>query len=595
MTDSVGIVKTQYAELFTKDKLKLDCGRELGPITVAYETYGELSAEKDNAILICHALSGDAHVAGRHSPEDKKPGWWDNMVGPGKGIDTNKYFVICSNVLGGCKGTTGPGSINPETGRPYGLEFPMITISDMVRVQKALMDYLGITQLLSVIGGSMGGMQVLEWAVSYPEKVFSAIPIATTSQLSAQAIAFNAVGRNAILADPDFNDGQYYDKRPPARGLAIARMVGHITYLSEESMHRKFGRTLRYNSDYKYDFSSEFAVETYLDYQGQRFVERFDANSYLYITRAMDYFDLAGKYGSLEEAFSRTDARFLIISFSSDWLFPPEQSRRIVRALLRNKKDVSYCNVHSLYGHDAFLLEPEVLGSLISGFLDSNMRKRKTGKSIVLSSGFGDGFDQKESLSENRYEYPYIEDIITPGSRVLDLGCGDGSLLSILARDKDIFGLGIEIKQDRVVRCVQRGISVIQHDIDEGLDDFVDDSFDYAILSQTLPEVRNPELIIKEMLRVARTIVVTFPNFAHISARLQLAFGGKAPVTTHLPSRWYNTERIRFLSMKDFEEFCSKVGARIIRKVALGKGGRKLPFLQNLLAQQAIYILARAE
>ena len=373
LAGSVGIVRTQTVTLFEPpDVLRLECGQTLGPIEVAYETYGQLNADRSNAVLICHALSGDAHVAGYHSIEDRKPGWWDIMVGPGKGIDTNRYFVICSNVLGGCRGTTGPSSINPRTGRPWGLDFPVVTIEDMVKVQKRLIEYLGITRLLAVVGGSMGGMQVLEWAVRYPESVAAAIPVATTARLNAQSIAFNAVGRSAILADPDFAGGQYrVHGTVPENGLAIARMVGHITYLSEEGMHEKFGRQLRHAAKYAYDFNSEFSVETYLDHQGRAFVERFDANSYLYITKAVDYYDLSARAASLAEAFARTQARFLVISFSSDWLFPPEQSRDIVNALVANHAPVSYCNVQSNCGHDAFLLEHElpVYGGMTRAFL----------------------------------------------------------------------------------------------------------------------------------------------------------------------------------------------------------------------------------
>ena len=274
--------------------LSLECGKRLGPIDVAYETYGQLNEAGDNAILICHALSGNAHVAGYNHPEDKKPGWWEGMVGPGKGIDTNRYFVICSNFLGGCSGTTGPCSVNPETGRPYGLDFPIITVADMVRVQKLLLDKLGVKHLLAVIGGSIGGMQVLQWSIAYPEMMDAALPIATTTHLGAQSIAFDAVGRSAILSDAHFADGQYHSGEGPGQGLAIARMIGHITYLSEQGMRQKFGRELRGADKYSYDFNSEFAVETYLDHQGQSFVERFDANSYLYITKASDYFDLPG-------------------------------------------------------------------------------------------------------------------------------------------------------------------------------------------------------------------------------------------------------------------------------------------------------------
>ena len=367
---SIGIVETQYFRFAEPpDELVLESGKKLGPITVAYETYGRLNEERSNAILAAHALSGDAHAAGKHHPDDRSPGWWDGMIGPGKAFDTDKYFVICANFIGGCKGSTGPSSINPATGRHYGLDFPMITVSDMVKVQKTLIDHLGIEKLLSVSGGSLGGMQALEWSLVYPRSVKSVIPIASTGRLSAQGIAFNEVGRNAITSDPNWNGGDYYGKEVPAKGLAIARMVGHITYLSDEGMGMKFGRRLQNKETYGYDFSTDFAVESYLKYQGDKFVERFDANSYLYITKAMDYFDIQGKYGSLAEAFSRVAAKFLVISFSSDWLFQSYQSKEIVKALLANDKDVSYCEIESAYGHDAFLLDSEQQTKLISSFL----------------------------------------------------------------------------------------------------------------------------------------------------------------------------------------------------------------------------------
>jgi homoserine O-acetyltransferase len=315
-SDSVGIVKTQYLTLAEPPReILLECGRSLGPITLAYETYGELSAAKDNAVLILHALSGSAHAAGYNQPGERQPGWWDIMIGPGKAFDTRKYFVICSNVIGGCKGSTGPSSINPQTGRPYGLTFPIVTIHDMVNTQAMLIDHLGIKQLLCVVGGSMGGMQVLQWVVSYPDRVRLAIPIATTSKLSAQAIAFDEVGRQAIQSDPHWKEGDYYGKSVPRRGLAIARMIGHITYLSEQSMHQKFGRKLQDKTEYGYDLLADFQVESYLRYKGDHFVDRFDANSYLYISKAMDYFDLAHPYGKLEQAFANVLAKFLVISF----------------------------------------------------------------------------------------------------------------------------------------------------------------------------------------------------------------------------------------------------------------------------------------
>ena len=351
------------------DMLLLDCGRKLGPFSLRFETYGELTEKKDNAILILHALSGDAHVAGYHGKVGEKPGWWHEMIGPGKAFDTNVFFVVCSNVIGGCSGSTGPRSINPETGRRYNMDFPVITVSDMVRAQHKLMKHLGIKKWLSLSGGSMGGMQALEWTTMFPENVTSVIPIATTARLSPQSIAFNWVGREAIMGDPEWRNGNYEDS-VPEKGLSIARMLGHITYLSDESMDKKFGRKLQESNRYSFDFSYNFEVESYLNYKGQSFVERFDANSYLYITRAMDYFDLSSRFpGGLVESFNNVRSPFLVISFSSDWLFPPYQSREIVKALRANSIDVSYCEIKSAYGHDAFLLEVEVLSKLISDFL----------------------------------------------------------------------------------------------------------------------------------------------------------------------------------------------------------------------------------
>jgi len=367
-TGSVGVVETHYYDL--PEPLLLNCGKTLGPIRLAYETYGQLNADKSNCILIVHALTGDAHVAGFHSADDKRAGWWDNMVGPGKAFNTEKYFVLCSNIVGGCKGSTGPSSINPSTNRPYGLDFPMVTIQDMVNAQKSLVEHLGISRLLCVVGGSMGGMQVLQWTVAYPEMVRLAIPIATTARLSPQAIAFDAVGRQAIMADPNWNGGDYYGGNPPSSGLSVARMIGHITYLSDRSMHQKFGRGLQDKACLDYNFKTEFQVESYLNYQGDSFVKRFDANSYLYITRAMDYFDLSEPSGSLAKELSRATCAFLVVSFSSDWLFPTYMSKEIVSALRRNSLDVSYAEIQSDYGHDAFLLEVESLSRLIVNFLE---------------------------------------------------------------------------------------------------------------------------------------------------------------------------------------------------------------------------------
>ena len=372
--NSVGIVEKQaFTFAQPPDPMSLESGASIGPVTIAYETCGSLNKEKTNVILVLHALSGDSHMAGFYTPEDAKPGWWDTMVGPGKGIDTDNYYVICTNILGSCMGSTGPASIDPSTGKEYAFRFPMITITDMVTAQKALMDHLGIKKLLSVIGGSVGGMQVLEWCIRYPSMVVSAVPLATTCRHSALAIAFNEVARQSIMADPHWNNGDYYGQKKPDMGLAIARMIGHITYLSDESMRHKFGRKLQNKSALSFEFGAEFQVESYLQYQGKKFIERFDANSFLYITKAADYFDLARGYGkgSLVKAFSRCQAKFMVISYTSDWLYPTYQSKEMVKAMKKNNLDVSFCEIEAQWGHDAFLLPDPRLENLIKGFLRS--------------------------------------------------------------------------------------------------------------------------------------------------------------------------------------------------------------------------------
>jgi homoserine O-acetyltransferase len=356
-------------------ELPLDCGETLMDVQAAYESWGELDEDKANAILVLHAFTGDAHAAG--IDHEGKPGWWANMIGPGKAFDTDKYFVLCVNVLGGCKGTTGPSSIDPATGKPYGLRFPGITISDMVRLQKLVVEHLGIRKLLAVSGGSMGGMQALQWAVDYPEMVEACIPIATTARHSAQQIAFNETGRQAIVADPDFNGGDYYEGKPPARGLSVARMVGHITYMSDESMREKFGRRLRDRESFSFDFGIDFEVESYLRYRGAQFVNRFDANSYLYITKAMDYFDLTSGKGSLAAALEPAACRFLVISFTSDWLYPSYQSLEVANALRARNHDVTYCELSSSYGHDAFLVDVGEQTEMVKGFLARVYKEKK--------------------------------------------------------------------------------------------------------------------------------------------------------------------------------------------------------------------------
>lgn len=367
-----------HSVILAKDQpMPLDCGAMMSDISVAYNTYGALNEGKTNAILVCHALTGDQFAASKQ-PLTGKEGWWNIMIGPGKVLDTNKYFIVCSNVLGGCMGTTGPKDIDPDTGEPYGLKLPMITIGDMVRTQALLLDYLEIPDWFSVVGGSMGGMQVLQWASAYPDRCYSAIPIATSAKHSAQNIAFHEVGRQAVMADPNWQGGNYYESgKSPRSGLAVARMAAHVTYLSETALHRKFGRNLQDRDDLTYGFDADFQVESYLRYQGINFVDRFDANSYLYITRAMDYFDLASDHGnSLPKAFEGTKTRFCVVSFSSDWLFPTSESKEIVRALIAAAANVSFVEIETDKGHDAFLLDTPEMMKTMGGFLNSTAKNR---------------------------------------------------------------------------------------------------------------------------------------------------------------------------------------------------------------------------
>jgi len=375
VSDRVGEAEHPRSQVvhFGADRpLKLDAGIELSPFQIAYQTYGVLNSERSNAVLVCHALTGDQHVANMH-PVTGKAGWWEIMVGPGKPIDTDRYFVICANVVGACMGTTGPSSINPKTGSPWGLDFPIITIRDMVRAQGMLMDHLGIDSLFAVVGGSMGGMQVLQWAVTYPDRVFAALPVACATRHSAQNIAFHEVGRQAVMADPEWLHGRYLvEGTNPRRGLAVARMGAHITYLSDAALHRKFGRKFQDRDNPTFSFDADFEVESYLRHQGSSFVERFDANSYLYLTRAMDYFDLASDYdGILANAFRGTRTRFCVTSFTSDWLFPTSDSRAIVHALNAGGARVSFAEIVTDKGHDAFLLDEPEFHAIVRGFLQS--------------------------------------------------------------------------------------------------------------------------------------------------------------------------------------------------------------------------------
>jgi homoserine O-acetyltransferase/O-succinyltransferase len=586
----------QHALFYTsKDPVPLELGGQLAEITVAYETYGKLNEAKDNAILICHALSGDSHVA-RHDPEDDQ-GWWDIAVGPGKAIDTDRYFVICPNALGGCRGTTGPNDINPETGRRYGADFPTITAADMVEVQCRLIDHLGVSRLLAAIGGSMGGHQVLTWAMRYPDRIGGAVTLASCARLTTQALAFDVVGRNAIQRDANFKSGQYVDKGTvPAAGLALARMLGHITYLSPESMRDKFEADRLQPREFATKFEKRFSIGSYLAYQGDKFVERFDANSYIKLSLAMDLFDIGKSTEELAANLGQSRCRWLIISFTSDWLFPPEQSQELTHALIALGKSVSYCNVRSNCGHDAFLLPDElpVYGELVRAFLNNVQDGKPQGLEDddlyvhAPASIFG-------ALRKQRLDYQQIVSLIQPETSVLDLGCGRGSLLVRLRENGNQKLMGLELNEEDVLACLQRGLDVVQADLNAGLAHFSDFQFDCVVLSHTLQAVRDVERLITDMLRVGRRSIVSFPNFAYYKLRKMLSEQGKSPLSPGLLRHaWYNTPNIRFFTIADFEEFCRERGIQIHKHIALDmEEGRVITEDANLLADMAIFVISR--
>ena len=528
------------------DGFDLVLGGKLKQIDIAYETYGTLNRDGSNAIFICSPLTTDAHAAGWHSEEDRKPGWWDDMIGPSKAIDTNRYFVIAQNMLGGCKGSTGPASINPDTGNPYGSAFPLITVEDMVRVQRMLVEHLGVDVLEAVIGGSMGGMQALQWSISYPGKVRKCMCIAAAASLSAQALGFETIGRSIIVSDPNYQGGDYYGTAAPEHGLGYARMIGHLTYLSAISMHQKFGRNRRPNTD-DASFETGFEVESYLKHQGQQFVKRFDANSYLHITYAMDQFDLVTRYGNLENAFRDSQSEFLLVALSSDWLFPPEQTHELGRVLFNLKKVASIVELDSPYGHDAFLLEVEHLSRVIQGFLEKPAYAEAAAR-------------PRPKMLKSTREAGTLAGLIRPGSHILDIGCGDGEFIDQLFHQSGVTGVGIDISLGHAVDCLRRNVPVVQGDVDHGLSLFGDGIFDYAVLNGTLQEVKRPRLVLREVLRVARKAVVAFPNFGHVGNRLSLLVSGAMPITRALPHSWHDTPNIHLFSLDDFRALCEREG-----------------------------------
>ncbi len=596
-TDSVRSARPlKYAQnLIFDSPLKLERGGFIHGMNVTYETYGRLNDSKDNAILICHALSGDSHVA-RHNAEDDQ-GWWDIAVGPGKPIDTNLFFVICPNTLGGCRGTTGPNSINPATGRRYGAEFPTITAGDVVEMQRILIDHLGISQLHAIIGGSMGGHQALTWATQYPERTTSVVALATSARLTTQALAFDVVGRNAIRRDPNFKKGQYIDHgATPAVGLAIARMLGHITYLSPAAMREKFEPDRLQTREFDTEFEKQFNVGSYLAYQGDKFVERFDANSYIKLSLAMDLFELGKTPQELASRLARSQCRWLIISFTSDWLFPPEQSQELTKALLSLGKPVSYCNVVSSCGHDAFLLPDDlpIYGELIHAFLDSDANRNLDEINNKDSSYVASPASIFRQNGSHRLDYDQIVRLIDPQASVLDLGCGRGSLLAKLRSNGNQRLLGLELNESDVLSCLQLGLDVVQADLNSGLSAFSALQFDYVVLSHTLQAVRDVERLIADMLRIGRRSIVSFPNFAYYKLRKMLGEQGKSPMSWGLLcNNWYDTPNIRFFTISDFEEFCQERSIRIHECVAFDtEEDRVITDDVNLLADMALFVIS---
>jgi homoserine O-acetyltransferase len=591
----------KHARSVTFDEpLELEHGALLPQATVVYETYGRLAPNRDNAVLVCHALSGDSHVA-RHDSDDD-PGWWDILVGPGKPIDTDRYFVICPNLLGGCRGTTGPSSIHPQTGRPYGPDFPVVTVGDMVEAQRRLIDHLGIERLLAVVGGSLGGHITLQWATGLPDRLEGAAVVASSARLTSQALAFDVVGRNAVLRDPLYQAGQYYDQGPgPQVGLAIARMLGHITYLSREAMTQKFDADRLSPREIRTQFETRFSVGSYLAHQGDRFVDRFDANSYLTLTMALDLFDLGPTPAALDAALNDSLCKWLIISFSSDWLFPAFQSHELVDSLIRADKPVSYCNVASDCGHDAFLLPDDMdsYGELLGSFLFNLHRKEKKPVDWCVSQACqcdaGGHSPTSIFYDRDRLDYSLIVDLIPSEARVLDLGCGGGSLLAQLRACGHENIMGVEWDEQAILTCVCRGLNVVQADLNQGLSAFADKQFDIVVLSQTLQAVTDVSRVLSEMLRVGRYGIVSFPNLGYSKHRRQLAEGGVAPrVSAGEGYQWYDTPNLRFLSIADFEAFCHDHGYRIHEQIALDtEAGQRVDDDPNLAADVAIMVLSR--
>ena len=585
---SVGAVVARRAHFDAP--LPLACGVALPEYELAYETYGTLNADRSNAVLVCHALNASHHVAGHYADDPDNVGWWDNMIGPGKPLDTDRFFVVGVNNLGSCFGSTGPQSTNPATGRPWGADFPLVTVEDWVDSQARLADRLGIGRWAAVMGGSLGGMQALSWALRHPDRIAHALVIAAAPNLTAQNIAFNEVARQAILTDPDFHGGHFGAHGTlPRRGLRVARMIGHITYLSDLQMEEKFGRSLR--EGLKFSFAPEFQIESYLRYQGDKFADYYDANTYLRITKALDYFDPARDTGGdLARALAPARCKFLVISFTTDWRFSPLRSREIVKALVDNRHDVSSAEIEAPHGHDAFLLDDPQYHAVVRTYLDRVARDLKDYSTFRLGPDITRAVRERMSAGQ-RADYAAIASWVPEGARVLDLGCGDGSLLAFLARERNVDGYGVEITPAGVRASLANSVNVIQRDLEGGLAGFENDSFDVVILSQTLQAMHHIEEIVDEMLRVGRYAVVSFPNFGHWSHRLQV-LRGRMPVSEALPYQWYDTPNVHLCTVADFDAFLAERGCEVEDRTVLS-GGRPVALLPNLLGELAIYRFTR--
>ncbi|MBR4522670.1 MAG: homoserine O-acetyltransferase [Kiritimatiellae bacterium] len=591
---SVGVVEPKTMELKLPPGGLEVAGGTLKKVEVRYETCGA-PPRPGNLVFFCHALTGDAHVAGIRPGETKPSGWWENMVGPGRAVDTDKWHVVCANVLGGCSGTTGPGSINPDTGRPYGSAFPKYTFKDAVDVYRRFLQQLwadygfdGPMHLAALIGGSYGGMQVVDWITRCPGEMDKALIIATAATYNTQALAFDVVGRSSITDDPEWHGGDYYaigDGKGPKLGLAQARQLAHITYLSRELMQEKFGRRLQREfveappeerKRREDSFKTYFQIESYLDYQGKKFLKRFDANTYLHTTRSLDMFDVAEEYGSLEAAMARVEAKCLVVSYGGDILFSAQDSIDMVHALLENGKSACYCHLESGRGHDSFLTDIEDLSGVVAGFLSP--RKPRV-------------------MRWQKRLYRKVTAMVPKGAHVIDIGCGDGTLLNVIKAERGATGDGVEIDIDRYKEALADGNDMYWEDADEGLSIIPDGYYDTAVLSDTLQEVKNPRGLLREALRIANEAIVTFPNFAEYRIRLCLGFKGRLPVSKALPFQWYDTPNIHCVTLHDFRRLCDAEGYEIkeVRAESRHLLGKLLLFLgfKNLGAARIIARIGR--